>query len=94
MRATSLSNPIPAMAEVGDNISCMPGPPFGPSYRTITMCPGFTFPPIIPAMASGSDSNMMAFPSLTIISGATADCFTTAPPGARFPRRMASPPSL
>ena len=31
MRATSLSSPIPAMAEVGFSISRIPGPPLGPS---------------------------------------------------------------
>ncbi len=31
MSATSLSRPIPAMAEVGLSISRIPGPPLGPS---------------------------------------------------------------
>ena len=31
IKATSLSSPIPAIAEVGFNISLIPGPPFGPS---------------------------------------------------------------
>ena len=31
IRATELPSPIPAIAEVGFNISLIPGPPFGPS---------------------------------------------------------------
>ena len=31
IKATSLSKPIPAISEVGDNISRIPGPPLGPS---------------------------------------------------------------
>ena len=31
IKATELPSPIPAIAEVGFNISLIPGPPFGPS---------------------------------------------------------------
>ena len=36
-RTTDSPSPMPEMAEVGESISRMPGPPLGPSYRiTIT----------------------------------------------------------
>mmetsp|Transcript_30771 Transcript_30771/g.99192 ORF Transcript_30771/g.99192 Transcript_30771/m.99192 type:complete len:276 (-) Transcript_30771:147-974(-) len=41
-RATFSERPAPTMAEVGVSISGMPGPPFGPWYRTTTTAPGGT----------------------------------------------------
>ena len=49
-------------------------------------------PPKIAAVASSSQSNTLAVPVLTIISGATAERLTTQPSTARFPLRTAIPP--
>ena len=56
--------------------------------------PGRIPPPMIAAIAASSESNTRAFPRKTNIDGSTPDCLTTAPPGARFPVRIASPPSF
>lgn len=40
MSATESPSPAPMMAEEGVNISGMPGPPLGPSYRMTTTMPG------------------------------------------------------
>ena len=92
IRATLSPSPIPAMAEVGFNISLMPGPPFGPSYLMTTTSPGTIFPPFIAVMASSSQSNTLAGPLCTNISSQTADLFTILPFGARFPLSAANPP--
>ena len=63
INATDEPNPIPAMADVGFNISLIPGPPFGPSYLITTTSPGTIFPPLIAAIASSSQSNTLAGPS-------------------------------
>jgi len=39
INATLSASPIPAIRLVGDSISGIPGPPFGPSYRITTMSP-------------------------------------------------------
>ena len=44
IRATVLSRPMPARAEVGFSISRIPGPPLGPSYRITTTSPGTILP--------------------------------------------------
>ena len=73
---------------VGLSISGMPGPPFGPKYRnTATVFSPFLMDPLSMAWTkSDSTSNarhlpLNCSPSLPVI-------FETAPPGARFPRRM------
>ena len=45
----------------------MPGPPFGPSWRMTTTCPGFTLPPRMPSHASSCESKQMACPLNFII---------------------------
>ena len=77
---------MPTTALVGDSISRIPGPPTGPSLRMTITCPALTRLPMIAFSAASSDSNTMALPenlrpSLPVI-------FATAPPGARFPRRI------
>ena len=94
INATLEPRPIPAMAEVGFNISRIPGPPLGPSYRMTTTSPATILPPLIAAIASSSHSNTRAGPSCTIISSTTAERFTTLPSGARFPLSTARPPVL
>ena len=94
IKATSASSPIPAMTDVGTNISRIPGPPLGPSYRIITTSPFFIFPAMMSEVASSSLSNTRAVPSWRSIRRATADCFTTHPEAARFPNSTASPPCL
>ncbi len=49
--ATSFPSPRPMMADVGDSISCMPGPPRGPSLRMTTTWFFFTRPFRIAASA-------------------------------------------
>ena len=46
------------------------------------------------AMASSSESKHRAVPVFTSISGFTAERFTMAPLGARFPKSTASPPDV
>ena len=94
IRATVSPSPIPAIADVGFNISLIPGPPLGPSYLITTTSPSTIFPPLIAAIASSSHSNTLAGPSCTIIESATAERLTTEPSGARFPLRTARPPVL
>ena len=93
MSATFVPSPIPMIAEVGESISRIPGPPFGPSYRMTTIIPGLILPAMIAAMAVSSEPNTLAFPRKRNIEGSTPDCLMTAPPGARLPVRMAIPPS-
>ncbi len=92
IRATVLSRPIPATADVGVSISLMPGPPFGPSYLITATSPSVIRPCRIASTASSSDPKILAGPACVSISGKTADCFTTAPSGARLPHRTARPP--
>ena len=92
MSATDEPSPIPTIADVGLSISLIPGPPLGPSYLMTTTSPATIFPPFMAAIASSSQSNTLAGPVCTIISGTTAERFTTQPSGARFPLRTASPP--
>ena len=49
-------------------------------------------PPLIAAMASSSQSNTLAGPSCTSISGTTAERFTTHESGAILPLNTAIPP--
>ena len=90
--ATDLSNPIPQIAEVGDNISLIPGPPFGPSYLITTTSPSTILFPNIASIASSSESNTLAGPLWFSISSRTADFLTTAPSKAKFPFKTAIPP--
>ena len=90
--ATLEPSPIPAIADVGLSISLIPGPPFGPSYLITTTSPATILPPLIAAIASSSQSNTLAGPSCTIISGTTAERFTTPESGARLPFNTAIPP--
>ena len=76
----------------GESISRIPGPPLGPSYRMTMISLGLIFPPIIALEASSSELKTRARPSRTSILGSTADCFTTAPWGAKLPFKMAMPP--
>ena len=92
--ATDSLSPIPAMVAVGESISLIPGPPLGPSYLMTTTSPGDIVPSRIAFMPASSESNTLAVPSKRIIFLLTADCFTTAPWGARLPLSMAIPPSL
>ena len=91
--ATEDPSPIPAIADVGFSISLMPGPPLGPSYLITTTSPALIFPPRIASMASSSQSNTLAGPSCTIISGTTAERLTIPVSGAIFPLSTAIPPS-
>ena len=61
--ATCLSSPIPATADVGDSISFIPGPPFGPSYLITITSPLFIFLPKIAFTASSSELKTLAGPS-------------------------------
>ncbi len=77
-------------APVIASISRIPGPPFGPSYRMTTTSPAVMVPSSSASIAARSRSNTRAVPSNTD-SSKPAD-FTTAPPGAREPRRIVIPP--
>ena len=92
--ATDLSSPIPDIADVGESISLIPGPPFGPSYLITITSPATILLLNIASTASSSELNTLAGPSWTNISGSTADLFTTAPSTAKFPLSTAIPPVL
>mmetsp|Transcript_32903 Transcript_32903/g.72663 ORF Transcript_32903/g.72663 Transcript_32903/m.72663 type:complete len:202 (+) Transcript_32903:752-1357(+) len=87
MRAHSLPRPAPMMAEVGVNISGMPGPPLGPSYLMTTTLPLKAEGSLDrESSMSSSQSNTRApprnfRPSLPVI-------LATEPSGARLPYRI------
>ena len=45
-KATSAPWPVPLTAAVMASISCIPGPPLGPSYRTTMASPGRSRPDV------------------------------------------------
>ncbi len=59
-----------------------------------TASPGWMFRANTAAMASSSQSKGLARKTARCISSGTAECLTTAPSGARLPRRMAMVPWL
>ena len=83
--AQARPSPLPLRKLVGYSISCIPGPPRGPSYRITTTSPATTRPPRIPVTASSCDSNTFAGPENVHSSSGTPAVFTTAPSGAMFP---------
>src|SRR5579863_8960142 len=85
--------PFPLRNDVGYSISCMPGPPRGPSYLMTTTSPALTRPASIPSTASSCDSKTRAGPENVHSSSGTPAVFTTPPSGARFPYSMHRPPS-
>ena len=87
MSPTESPRPAPMIAEVGESISRMPGPPFGPSYRITTTSPFRIWPAKMAARHASSDSKTRAGP---VMRGAfTPVILATAPSVARLPRRMA-----
>src|SRR3989339_843107 len=92
--ATDSPKPIPTSAAVGANISLIPGPPRGPSYRITTTIPSLTCEFIMAFIAASSLSNTFALPRNCIIFADTALCLITAPLGDKFPYKTAIPPSL
>ena len=91
--AQARPRPLPFRKEVGYSISCIPGPPRGPSYLMTTTSPAVTRPARIPSTASSCDSKTRAGPENVHSSSGTPAVFTTAPSVARFPYSMHSPPS-
>ncbi|MBW8701731.1 hypothetical protein MBT84_19180 [Streptomyces sp. MBT84] len=92
--AQAFPRPRPFRYEVGYSISCMPGPPFGPSYRMTTTSPSLICWVRIFSTASSCDSQTTAGPSKVQIDSSTPAVLTTAPSTARLPLRTARPPSL
>ena len=88
--ATSSPIPSPTIAAVTWSISRMPGPPAGPSYRITITSPGRIVRCLTAVKQSSSLSNTRAGPRWRSRSWPAS--LTTQPPGARFPRRTASPP--
>lgn len=83
MRAALM--PAPLIAEVGASISCIPGPPFGPSYLITTTSPSLILPPRIADRESSWVLKTRAVPVNWRISGSTPAVLTTAPSGAMLP---------
>ena len=83
IKATLFPNPAPIKAEVGFNISGIPGPPFGPTYRMTTTSPTLIFLSSIPWINSFSPSNTLAGP--VNFSPSFPVIFATEPLIARFP---------
>ena len=79
------------MAAVIWSISRIPGPPLGPSVLMTTTWPDLIWPLKRASSAPCSPSNTRAGPSKT--SRSMPATLTTAPPGARLPRKTAIPPS-
>src|SRR6187551_3415155 len=90
--ATSSPSPSPTIAAVTCSISRIPGPPTGPSLRITTMSPGRIACSLTARKQSSSDSKTRAGPTCFLRSVPAS--LTTAPSGARLPRRIAKPPSL
>mmetsp|Transcript_30772 Transcript_30772/g.99199 ORF Transcript_30772/g.99199 Transcript_30772/m.99199 type:complete len:228 (-) Transcript_30772:922-1605(-) len=90
-RATFSERPAPTMAEVGVSISGMPGPPFGPWYRTTTTAPGGTSCRSMARRTSSSESKTCAGPSK--LRPSLPVILPTAPSGARDPLSTARCPS-
>ena len=91
--AQARPSPFPFRNDVGYSISCMPGPPRGPSYLITTTSPAATRPERMPSTASSCDSKTLAGPLKVNSSSGTPAVFTIAPSGARLPYSTASPPS-
>ncbi|OQC19264.1 MAG: hypothetical protein BWX71_02632 [Deltaproteobacteria bacterium ADurb.Bin072] len=92
MSATPLT-PESSSPMVTARVSGMPGPPRGPSFRITTTSPETMVFSLTAARQLCSDSKILALPVKVRYSLATADCFTTAPSGARLPVSTTVPPS-
>ena len=93
IKAVLSSIPRPTRRAVTMNISRIPGPPLGPSYFRTMTSPAWIFPADSASIESSILLNTRAFPVNTYMEGLTPPTLTTAPSGARFPFRMAIPPS-
>ena len=78
------------MAEVGFNISGIPGAPTGPTFLITTTSPFFIFPELIPSIKDCSPSNTRAGPSNT--SPSFPEIFATLPPVAKLPYNICKCP--
>ena len=85
--ATLSTSPAPTIAAVRCVISGIPGPPFGPSYRSTTTSPGWMRPSATARNASCSPLNTFAGPRWRLPSWFAT--LITAPSGARLPQRIA-----
>ncbi len=85
--STSSPSPSPAIAAVTASISFIPGPPRGPSLRMMTTSPAAISRFATARKQSSSDSKTFAGPRKVRTS--VPATFTTAPSGAREPRRIA-----
>ena len=83
INATDLPNPAPIIAEVGFNISGIPGAPTGPTFLMTTTSPDCIFFELIPSINACSPSNTLAGPSN--ISPSLPDIFATLPPVDKLP---------
>ena len=90
IRTVESPRPAPIIAPVTASISCIPGPPFGPSYRITTTSPSTISPLVTASKAPRSPSKTLAGPScFSILVPAT---LITAPSGAKLPFNIAKPP--
>ena len=94
IKAHSLPKCLLFIYDVGYNISCIPGPPFGPSCVMTTTSPLTTLPPKIPSQAASCESKTLAGPANFQILSSTPAVFTTQPSCAMFPFNTAKPPSF
>ena len=83
IKATDLPKPAPIIAEVGFNISGIPGAPMGPTFFITTTSPAFIFFELMPSINACSPSNTRAGPSN--ISPSFPEIFATLPPVAKLP---------
>ncbi len=83
INATDFPKPAPIIAEVGFNISGIPGAPTGPTFLMTTTSPGCIFLELIPSINACSPSNTLAGPSN--ISPSFPEIFATLPPVAKLP---------
>jgi len=84
--------PAPTMAEVGANISCMPGRRAGLRSGSPPRRRFLIFPVRTPSKQASIVSKITAGPSNCIISAATPAVFTIEPFGAMLPNKMCRPP--
>ena len=77
--AHALPRPLPFRNEVGYSISCMPGPPFGPSYEITTTSPASIWSAMMASHAASCEWKTRAAPSNFQDDSSTPAVFTMQP---------------
>ena len=92
MRAQDFPSPAPINAEVGFNISGIPGPPTGPIFLMTATSPACNRPDSMPSIKCCSPSKTRAVPLKN--SPSLPEIFATEPPWARLPYKICKCPVI